>query len=226
VISGLKTGVELKRNNFYRNLGPLGGHVLLANVTEEETMLVSLTTIRSKAFFTAGCLISFSSLILSISYYVPQLQKEYSASTLVVLNQSLQTIISQTPIQEREPTLKKYLPILERVKNNFERHHGYWLNIYNDYLQVATFYLLKHDLYQAINSTFRSLYFHPYYSEGFRALGFLIYKKTGDTDSAQKCVRYADALIAGSNILDSDRTMCLESAQKILEDYPKKHGEN
>ncbi len=153
--------------------------------------------------------------LLSCSFFFQDLKKKYHGTRLCVLNESLKRALSShMTLQNRQALLQAALPIINREKNQFLYTKGYWIDIFNDYNQVAVVANLNRDKKTALKLLLISIHYHPFLAETYRGL-YDYLKKVGDTKGSKSCLRVYQQILDKNPVDLSMRNTCLQEAQRL-----------
>lgn len=156
--------------------------------------------------------------LLSCLFFTQDLKKKYHGTRLTILNESLKKALSsQLTPRNRQALLDAALPIINREKNQFLYTKGYWIDIFNDYNQVAVVENLNGDKRRAIKSLLISLRYHPFLAATFRGL-YDYLNQIGEVASAKSCLKVYNQILNKPSVDLAERNICLEAAQKLTND--------
>ena len=161
--------------------------------------------------------------LLSCLFFFHDLKKKYHGTRLFILNESLKRALSShMTLQNRQALLEAALPIINREKNQFLYTNGYWIDIFNDYNQVAVVANLNGDKMTALKLLLVSIRYHPFLPETFRGLSEYL-NQIGEVSGAKSCLRVYNQILNQPPIDLTERKICLGAAQKLTNDKAEKN---
>ena len=154
--------------------------------------------------------------VISTIYFYNDLIKKDFSSKLIISNISIERLVKTGKYSSNVQILiQNALPLLNKYKIHILRHPGYWLDIFNTYNQLAAVENFNDDRRAAIKFLLRSLHYHPYLAETYRALAIYL-TKIGEDITARSCKNFSDQLIRGSKIDLNLKKICIEKSKKII----------
>ncbi len=155
-------------------------------------------------------------IVLTIYFYNDLIKKDFS-SKLIISNISIERLVKTGKYSANVQILiQNALPLFNKYKIHILRHPGYWIDIFNTYNQLAAVENFNDDKRAAIKFLLRSLQYHPYLDETYRALSVYL-SKIGEDITARNCNDFSDQLIKGNKIDLNFKKICIEKAKNIIQ---------
>ncbi len=160
-------------------------------------------------------LVVFVIFVFSVVYCSQCVVKNYYGTKLSVLCMSLERILKNPFVRQKDLIIQNALPVINFYKNKFLDYPGYWLDIYNVYNQAAVVENLNGDKKTAFRMLLVSSKYHPYLAETYRAMSSYL-KDVGQTEASEICSRFYRQLLSRGPVNLHLKQKCLDVVQRMV----------